>query len=704
MYDAQAGSNACRPFRWPNLLNDSGRGLGYGGDYNPDQWPESVWDDDIRLMRQARVNMVSLAIFSWDRIQPSEDVWDFDWLDRIIDKLGKAGIAVDLASATASAPMWLYAKHPEVLPVEADGTVVHAGSRQSWRPTSPVYRQYALEVCRRLAERYGDNPYVTAWHVGNEYGWNNAVDYSPDAQRAFREWCRERYGDVQHVNEAWGAAFWSQEVRSFDEIDVPRHMGNDAMVNPSKQLDFTRFCSDALRTFYMAERDVIASICPDKPITTNFMVSTDQCAVDYAAWSREVDFVSNDHYFTAGEAHLDELACSDSLVSGFADGNPWCLMEHSTSAVQWKPINSRKRSGELMRDALSHVAFGADSINFFQWRQSRSGAEAFHSAMVPHAGENTSVFNEVCELGKTLSMLGDAGLQGSAVRPSDVAILFSADAEWATRSQTLPTTRLSHWHGIRDWYRALLDIGVRADVVPLAQDWEGYRTVILPTMLTLADADVRRLAAFVQSGGRMVVDYASGLVDDSFHVGLGGYPGCGGGLLREMLGVRGEEINILGPVDGEFDLVRLSNGTVSRLWQNVVTSVADDATVVAYYDGVEAREWELQGVPAIVRHPYGEGETYYVGCDLNLDDLASVIGSEAFAEVSAQVGDPRFIRVARDTECGSFDFLFNRQSQPVTVKPDPAWATVLLEHRCRRLDDGTIELDRNGAIVAMDGV
>lgn len=202
----------------------------------------------------------------------------------------------------------------------------------------------------------------------------------------------------------------------------------------------------------------------------------------------------------------------------------------------------------------------------------------------------------------------------------------------------------------------------------------------------------------------MVVDYATGLVDESFHVGLGGYPGCGGGLLREMLGVRGEEINILGPVDGEFDLVRLSNGTVSRLWQNVVTSVADDATVVAYYDGVEAREWELQGVPAIVRHPYGEGETYYVGCDLNLDDLASVIGSEAFAEVSAQVGDPRFIRVARDTECGSFDFLFNRQSQPVTVKPDPAWATVLLEHRCRRLDDGTIELDRNGAIVAMDGV
>ena len=205
--------NIRRPFRWPNLLTETGRGIAYGGDYNPDQWPEEVWDEDIRLMTKAGVNTVALAIFSWDRIQPAKDTWDFDWLDRIIGKLGKAGIAVDLASATAAAPLWLYRAHPEVLPVEANGNVVHAGSRQSWRPTSPVFREYALTLCRKLAERYKDNPYVTAWHMGNEYGWNNAVDYSDDAIRAFQRWCEARYGTPEAVNEAWGAAFRSEERR-----------------------------------------------------------------------------------------------------------------------------------------------------------------------------------------------------------------------------------------------------------------------------------------------------------------------------------------------------------------------------------------------------------------------------------------------------------------------------------------------------------
>ena len=664
--------NIRRPFRWPNLLTETGRGIAYGGDYNPDQWPEEVWDEDIRLMTKAGVNTVALAIFSWDRIQPAKDTWDFDWLDRIIGKLGKAGIAVDLASATAAAPLWLYRAHPEVLPVEANGNVVHAGSRQSWRPTSPVFREYALTLCRKLAERYKDNPYVTAWHMGNEYGWNNAVDYSDDAVRAFQRWCEARYGTPEAVNEAWGAAFWSQEVRSFDEIDVPRHMGADSMVNPAKQLDYTRFCSDALKGFYMAERDVIEEICPDKPFTTNFMVSTDQCTLDYADWSAEVDFVSNDHYFVPGESHLDELSCSDSLVSGFAGHNPWYLMEHSTSAVQWKQVNTRKRNGEMIRDALAHVAMGADAVNFFQWRQSRSGAEAFHSAMVPHAGPDTVVFREVCDLGAMLKRLSDSGVQGTRPVNAPTTILFSADAEWATRSHTLPSGQLSHWHDIRDWYRAFLDTGSRADVVPLSTDWSGYGTVILPTVLVLSDEDTARLAAFAEAGGRVVVDYATGIVDDNFRTGLGGYPGAGDGLLRRMLGVRGEEFNILGPVDGEPDVVRLSNGAVSRLWQTVVTSVAADTEIVASYHGADASEWQLDGVPAVTRHPYGKGEAWYVGCDLDRADIAHLLRFE-MARLHACTDpthrhDPRILHVARVGEGGRFDWYFNRAKEPVEVR------------------------------------
>ncbi|PLS27663.1 beta-galactosidase [Bifidobacterium parmae] len=659
-----------RAFRWPALLTPDGRGIAFGGDYNPDQWPDETIDDDIRLMREAHVNTVALAIFSWDRIEPREGEFTFDWLDSVIDRLGKAGIAVDLASATATAPLWLYEKHPEVLPVDRYGHVVNAGSRQSWRPTSPVFKEYALRLCRMLAEHYKDNPYVTAWHMGNEYGWNNRHDYSDDALHAFRAWCEAKYRTVDALNEAWGTAFWSQHVNAFDEVLLPRHMGGDSMVNPPQQLDYERFGNDMLLDFYKAERDAIEAICPGKPFTTNFMVSTDQCCMDYAQWADEVDFVSNDHYFHEGESHLDELACSDALMDSLALGKPWYVMEHGTSAVQWKQLNTRKRHGELMRDSLAHVAMGADAINFFQWRQSRSGAEAFHSAMVPHAGEDSKIFRGVVELGRTLAALSDAGLQGTELKRSGTAILFSATSEWATRSETLPSMKLGHWHDVRDWYRAFLDAGSRADIVPLAYDWSCYRTIVLPSVLVLSDADVRRIADFAEAGGTVVVDYATGIIDEHFHAGLGGYPGAGKGLLRDVLGVRGEEFNILGPeAEGEPDAIALSNGLTTRLWQTDVTSVAPDATVIATYAGEAAADWELDGTPAVTSHPYGEGRGIYVGCDLDRHDIAALIPSLGLGDVT----DSRIIHTIRESADGAirFDFYLNRTRGDVTLEGVP---------------------------------
>ncbi len=629
-----------RTFHWPSLLTESGRGIAFGGDYNPDQWPEDVWDDDIRLMKQAGVNTVALAIFSWDRIQPEKHRWEFGWLDCIIDKLGKAGIAVDLASATATAPLWLYEQHPEVLPHDKYGHPINAGSRQSWSPTSPVFKEYALTLCRKLAERYGTNPYVTAWHMGNEYGWNNRYDYCDNALHAFRAWCERKYGTIEALNAAWGTTFWGQEMNGFDEVLIPRFMGADSMVNPGQKLDFERFGNDMLLDFYQAERDAIAEICPDKPFTTNFMVSTDQCCMDYADWANEVDFVSNDHYFHEGESHIDELFCSDALMDSLALGRPWYVMEHSTSAVQWKDLNIRKRKGETVRDSVAHVAMGADAINFFQWRASAFGAESFHSAMVPHAGEHTKLYRSVCELGAALKTLGDAGVQGSELVRSDTAILFSAESEWATRSETLPSKNLNHWHDVRDWYRAYLDAGTRADIVPLKYDWSGYATVVLPTVLMLSAADTARLERFVRDGGTVVVGYASGLIDENFHTWLGGYPGAGDGMLRTMLGIRGEEFNILGAqAEGEPSEIRLSNGMVTRLWQNDIAVDGADTEVLASYAGTQADEWDLDGTAAITRNPYGKGMAYFVGCDLNVADLAVFVGDHLTAGQAREAGD-----------------------------------------------------------------
>ena len=704
-----------QPFAWPKLLTENGRGIAFGGDYNPDQWSEETWDDDVCLMKKAGVNTVALAIFSWDRIQPQENRWDFGWLDRIIDKLGKAGIATDLASATATAPLWLYEKHPEVLPCDKFGHPVNAGSRQSWSPTSPVFKEYALTLCRKLAERYGANPYVTAWHMGNEYGWNNRNDYSDNALNAFRLWCERKYGTIGALNQAWGTTFWGQEMNSFDEVLIPRFMGADSMVNPGQKLDFERFGNDMLLDFYKAERDAIAEICPDKPFTTNFMVSTDQCCMDYADWANEVNFVSNDHYFhEGGEMHLDELACSDALMDSFALGKPWYVMEHSTSAVQWKPLNMRKRKGETVRDSLAHVAMGADAINFFQWRASAFGAESFHSAMVPHAGEDTKLFRQVCELGETLRTLADAGVQGSELERSDTAILFSAESEWATRSETLPSMKLNHWHDVRDWYRAFLDAGTRADIMPLKYDWSDYKTVVLPTVLMLSAVDTRRLADFAAAGGRVVVGYATGLIDENFHTWLGGYPGAGNGLLRDMLGIRGEEFNILGSgVEGEPEAIRLGaggevapedaaalNGATTRLWQNDVTVTGDRTQVLAMYAGEEADEWELDGMAAVTRNPYGAGEAYFVGCDLDVADLTKLIRTYLAAPAQSQQSQANtdVLHTVRKSADAAFDFYLPRGKKEVELQGVEGEPVVLFQTE-RGEENGSYTVRRNGVLV-----
>lgn len=704
-----------QPFAWPKLLTENGRGIAFGGDYNPDQWSEETWDDDVCLMKKAGVNTVALAIFSWDRIQPQENRWDFGWLDRIIDKLGKAGIATDLASATATAPLWLYEKHPEVLPCDKFGHPVNAGSRQSWSPTSPVFKEYALTLCRKLAERYGTNPYVTAWHMGNEYGWNNREDYSDNALDAFRAWCRRKYGTIGALNQAWGTTFWGQEMNGFDEVLIPRFMGADSMVNPGQKLDFERFGNDMLLDFYKAERDAITEICPDKPFTTNFMVSTDQCCMDYADWANEVNFVSNDHYFhEGGEMHLDELACSDALMDSFALGKPWYVMEHSTSAVQWKPLNMRKRKGETVRDSLAHVAMGADAINFFQWRASAFGAESFHSAMVPHAGEDTKLFRQVCELGETLQTLADAGVQGSELERSDTAILFSAESEWATRSQTLPSMKLNHWHDVRDWYRAFLDAGTRADIMPLKYDWSDYKTVVLPTVLMLSAVDTRRLADFAAAGGRVVVGYATGLIDENFHTWLGGYPGAGNGLLRDMLGIRGEEFNILGSgVEGEPEAIRLGaggevaledaaalNGATTRLWQNDVTVTGDRTQVLAMYAGEEADEWELDGMAAVTRNPYGAGEAYFVGCDLDVADLTKLIRTYLAAPAQSQQSQANtdVLHTVRKSADAAFDFYLPRGKKEVELQGVEGEPVVLFQTE-RGEENGSYTVRRNGVLV-----
>ncbi|GGM52108.1 beta-galactosidase [Dactylosporangium sucinum] len=638
-----------RWLRWPS---DPARPrLGFGADYNPEQWPRHVWDDDVRAMKVAGVNIVSLAIFSWARIQPRADEWDFAWLDDIMDLLHTNGIAVDLATATASPPPWLTTAHPEILPVDRDGRTVWPGARQHWRPTSPVFREHALRLVRALAGRYGSHPALAAWHVNNELGCHNIYDYSDDAADAFRQWLCRRYGTVEALNQAWGTAFWSQRYSEWAQVLPPRLAASHP--NPTQQLDFKRFSSDALKDYLRAECTVLREVTPGIPVTTNFMIMGETKGMHYADWASEVDFVANDHYVVPGPQAFDELSFSANLTGNIAGGRPWYLMEHSTSAVNWQPVNVAKAPGGLARDSLTHVAHGADAVCFFQWRQSAAGAEKYHSGMLPHAGEDSAVFRAVTELGAALRDLAEVA--GTTRQPARAAVVFDWESWWTAEHDSHPTDRLRYRREALDWYTALVDLGVRADVVPVTAELEHYDLLVAPILHVVPAALADRLRAYVADGGHLVTTYFSGIVDEHDHVWLGGYPGA----LRDLLGIRIEEFAPL--LDDQS--VELDNGTTGILWTDRIDIIDADVEVLAWY-----KSGDLAGRAAITRRSVGTGSATYVSTRLGPAGLRPVLTDVLdTAGVRSELPDTLRGQVelaVRQSADAEYWFLVNRTGEP----------------------------------------
>ncbi|OHX03456.1 beta-galactosidase [Micromonospora sp. WMMB235] len=631
------------------MRNWHGDGIWYGADYNPEQWPEQTWAEDVELMRRAGVNLVSVGIFSWALLEPAPGRYVFDWLDRAIDLLHDGGISVDLATATASPPPWLAHRHPETLPRRADGTVLWPGGRQAYCPSSPVFRDHSLALVEAVARRYARHPAVVLWHVSNELGCHNVHCYCDVSAEAFRGWLRERYGDLDSLNAAWGTAFWSQRYHDWAEINPPRTAPTFA--NPTQQLDFLRFSSDEQRAQLRAERELLNRLVP-QPVTTNFMIGTGIKYLDYHSWASDVDVVSNDHYLTAADPQPQvNLALAADHTRGVAGGAPWLLMEHSTSAVNWQPRNVAKTPGQMRRNSLAHVARGADGVLFFQWRASRAGAEKFHSALVPHAGPDTKVFREVCRLGADLRALAE--VRGSRV-DADVAILFDYEAWWGAELDSHPSVDVTYTDRLSALHAALWRAGVTADVVHPSADLSRYRLVVVPTLYLVRDADADALRRFVEAGGTAVVTYFSGIVDEHDHIRLGGYPGA----FRDLLGVRVEEFFPL----REGETVRLDDGARADVWTEWLHAEGADV-LAAYTDG------PLPGVPALTRHAVGAGAAWYVGTRLD-DEATDRLVARLLAETGVRppVRAPAGVEVVRRRSADrSWLFVVNHTTEPARL-------------------------------------
>ncbi|MEH1126010.1 beta-galactosidase [Micromonospora sp. CPCC 206061] len=594
--------------RWPKGVS----GLCYGGDYNPEQWFEDVWREDVELMRRAGVNLVNVGVFAWSRLEPEEGHYTFGWLDRVLDLLADGGVKVALATPTASPPPWFSLAYPDALPVRGDGTRLLHGSRDTYCASAPAYRAACRRIAGALAERYAGHPALALWHVHNEYG---TVCHCDHAAAAFRGWLRKEYGGLDALNDAWVSAFWSQHYSAWEQIFPPR--ATQYLPNPGQLLDFRRFWSDELLSAYVEQRDLLREATPDVPITTNYVIGG-WVPVDHARWAREVDLVAIDHYPTdAGLGAEEQTAFGADLARSWAGGKPWLLMETAPNLVYTPERMHAKEPGRMIRHSLSHVARGSRGAMFFQWRAPRGGAERYHSALVPHAGPDSRVYREAVRLGDCLSRLTE--VDGAPIEAS-VAIAWDAASWWALQAPGMPM-EVDYAAEVQAAHRALWRAGVTTDLVALT-DPLPHRLLVLPAHYLLSDDAAAAIRAYVAGGGHLVATYLSGVADEHGRIRLGGYPGA----LRDVLGVRVEEFQP--SPDGWAELVRLAGASQVR--------------------------------PGVTRHGYGAGVAWYISARLD-DGAYQDVLTEAARGAGVAAGGVPGVEVVR--RGGGWVFALNHTDQ-----------------------------------------
>ena len=630
----------------------------YGGDYNPEQWPEQVWNDDVRLMREGGITIVSLGIFSWAKLEPREGEFDFGWLDRIIDKLHDGSIRVDLATATASPPPWLTHTYPEVLPVTENGVRLAVGSRQQYCPSSPIYREKAALLAGKIVERYAQHPAIEMWHINNEYGCHVSHCYCDVSAEAFRRWLEAKYGSIKLLNEAWGTAFWSQQYQQFAEIYPPS--AAPSFRNPGQLLDFDRFSSDELLDCFRTEVAVVRG-GSNLPLTTNFMGFFK--GADYWKWAKEVDIVSDDTY--PDPADPDSVAYAAmvrDLMRSLGGGDPWLLMEQAPSAVNWRTRNAPKRAGQMRAWSYQSIARGADGILFFQWRQSMAGSEKFHSGMVPHAGEDSRVWREISAFGNELAELEaftDARVDAR------VAIVFEWDSWWSLEQAATPA-QMSYVRSVFAWYRELFRRAIIVDFVQADADLSGYDLVVAPTLFLASAAAIGNLDAYAQAGGTLLVTYQSAIIDEVSRITEGGYLGA----LQSTLGIRVEEfapfagpdLAVTGAAAAPVGAItgELTGDADAHVWAEFVNDRG--AEVLARFVGGVVDGW-----PAITRNAAGSGVAWYSATQPGDAGITALVGRVLEdAGVTGAVDSP--LPGVEYVRRGNVLVVINHTENPVTLE------------------------------------
>lgn len=622
----------------------------YGGDYNPEQWPETTWQSDWDKLKQAHVNSATINVFSWSLLEPEENIFNFEKLDKIVELLEKNDIKIVMATSTAALPFWITKKYPEINRVDEYGRRQIGGKRENACPNSPDFQRLASQLVEQVAQRYSAVANITHWHISNEY---NGYCYCKNCTEAFRTWLKKEYGnDLEQVNQAWGTNVWSHTYHKWDEIVPPMRIGdtydNGKPVMSGLDMAYRRFQSDSLLNNFKMERDIIRKY-DQRPVTTNLMGS--QKDLDYFKWAKEMDVASWDNY-PSFDTPAGYTAMQHDLMRGLKD-QPFMLMKQTPSQQNWQPFNSLKAPNQMRMLSYQAMAHGAQTIQFFQLKQARNGSEKLHSAMISHSGSTqTRVFAELKKLGIELSKLPE-DLKDSR-NQSQVGIIFDWNSYWGLEDCMGPTTNLDYVQEVFDYYRAFYDRKIGVDMISKASDLTKYRIIVALSMYINSPEMTAKIEEYVKNGGVFVTNYMSGLADKDDNIYLGGYPG----LLKKVLGLKYEETDAL-PFDQTRDLV-VDDQVIGK--GSLVCDLVEPqkAESLAHY----SNEVFYRDNSVLTKNHFGQGFAYYSGSRLDgqaMDFFMNDILKQT--ELTNDKAEADVEIVTRMSERTNYTFIINTNNQ-----------------------------------------
>lgn len=595
----------------------------FGVDYYPEHWPKERMARDIELMKELGITVVRMAEFAWTLMEPVEGEFDFSYFDDVIEKLSEAGIDVVLGTPSATPPVWLTEKYPQMLQVDDNNLVRAFGSRRHCCTSNEVYRRYSNIMAEEMIKHYGNHSSVIGWQVDNEIGHEGSdICFCESCRLGFQKWLKEKYEDIDDLNKRWGTVFWSQKYSRFDQVVLP--VNTTVMHNPSLELDYYRFRSDSMVEFSNQQVEIINHYKKENDfVTTNLYGGFLEKVLNHDDLMENYDLVSYDNYPVWGGLAEPVTPAYLNLtlkwMRGIKQKNYW-VMEQLSGAQGHNVIGYLPRKGHIKLWTSQAIATGAEGIVFFRWRPALFGTEEFCLGVLDHDGEPRRKYYEIKEIIDSFKAIADDFAYGDI--KSEVAFVYDWDNMWSWRTQPL-SSAFSMTKEIEKFYQPIHRFNASCDVISTAKSFSGYKLLVMPVMTMLSDELIEKVKRFVNKGGTLILTYRTGLknVDNTLFEDV--YPGP----LKKLAGIEVLEYESL--QQGQSAKVTARKGLFknsdfkANVWRDIIT--ATTAKSIAHYHDA----WEGE---AVTVNNYGEGKVYYIGASLEdrfMDLLYEYILSES---------------------------------------------------------------------------